>query len=232
VGAWPAPWLQWNDRFRDEIRGFVRGEPGLVPAVISRVQGSPDLLPGAPERSVNFLTAHDGLTMHDLTLVTSDRHHSWNPGDALRLQQLKNYFTLLLLSGGVPMFVMGDEFARSQDGHDNPFNIDSELTWVDWDRLGAWSELHRHVKELLRLRRASPPGNFRFYGVGPVPDTSLESRSLAWSQSDLYVMVNMSWEPQRFEFQEAGPWVQTLSTAAPDGTALAPRSIVVWRRES
>ena len=138
---------------------------------------------------------------------------------------------MLLLSAGAPMFVMGDEFARTQGGHDNPYNIDSELTWVDWDRLAAWSELHGHVQQLLRFRRANPPAELRFYGVGPVTDTSFESRSLAWAYGDLYVMANMRWEPQRFEFQEPGPWLEALSTAAPDGTTLPPRSIVIWRRE-
>ncbi|MEO7371986.1 MAG: alpha-amylase family glycosyl hydrolase, partial [Ilumatobacteraceae bacterium] len=84
VGQWREPWLQWNDRFRDEIRGFVRGEPGLVSAVIQRVQGSPDLIPAGAKAGVNFITAHDGLTMHDLTLVTSDHQHSWDSGDSLR----------------------------------------------------------------------------------------------------------------------------------------------------
>ena len=87
VGKWPEPWLQWNDRFRDEVRGFVRGEPGRVEPLMRRLQGSPDLFATAPESSVNFVTAHDGLTMHDLTLVTSDHHHSWDCGDGLRLQQ-------------------------------------------------------------------------------------------------------------------------------------------------
>ena len=229
VGEWPAPWMQWNDRFRDQVRGFVRGEPGLVTAVMQRVQGSPDLFPTAPEGCINFLTAHDGLTMHDLTVVTSDHHHSWDCGDALRLQQLKNYFTILLLSAGTPMFVMGDEFARTQGGHDNPYNIDSELTWVDWRRLTAWQELRDHVRALLQLRRAHPPQHFQFYGLDSVPDTSPESRVLAWSAGGLYVMVNVGWEPARFEVQETGPWVEALSSVAPQATTLAPRSTVVLR---
>ena len=230
VGAWPAPWLQWNDRFRDEVRGFVRGEPGLVPAVMQRVQGSPDLFPTAPDGCLNFLTAHDGLTMHDLTVVTSDHHHSWDCGDALRLQQLKNYFTMLVLSAGTPMFVMGDEFARTQGGNDNPYNIDSELTWVDWRRLETWSELHDHVRALLRLRKAHPPSQFRFYGCESVPDTSHGSRSMAWSAGGLYVMINAGWDPARFEFQEDGPWVEVLSSVPPHVTTLAPRSSAVFRR--
>ncbi len=230
VGTWPSPWMQWNDRFRDDMRGFVRGEPGLVSAVVQRVQGSPDLFPLAPERSLNFLTAHDGLTMHDLTVVTSDHHRSWDCGESLRLQQLKNYFTLLLLSAGAPMFVMGDEFARTQRGHDNPYNIDSELTWVDWDRLQQWHELHDFVGDVVRLRSTNRPSHFRFYGVDGPPDQTYESRSLAWSAGGLYVMVNAWWEPLKFEFQEVGPWEPVLATAPANATVLAPRSVAVWRR--
>jgi isoamylase len=232
VGQWKAPWLEWNDHFRDEIRGFVRGEPGLVTDTIERVQGSPDLFSADTGGSVNFLTAHDGLTMHDLTTVTDDRRHSWNCGDALRPQQLKNYFTMLLLSAGTPMFVMGDEFARTQQGLDNPYNIDSEVTWVDWSRLDTWAELHSYVRDLLRLRRLHPPREFQFYGAVSVPDTSTESRSLAWSANGLYVMANAWWEPVTFSHQEAGPWVEALSTVAPAGTTLAPRSMVVWKKSS
>jgi glycogen operon protein len=230
VGQWPAPWLQWNDHFRDEIRGFVRGEPGIVPAVIQRVQGSPDLIPAGPDSTVNFITAHDGLTMHDLTLSTSDHHHSWDSGESMRMQQLKNYFTMLLLSAGTPMFVMGDEFGRTQGGLDNPYNVDSEVTWVDWARLEQWGELHDYVKELLRLRRSFPPADFRFYGAESMPDTSSESRSLAWSAGGLYVMCNAWWEPIKFELQEPGPWELALSSTPPDDTTVAPRSTVVWRR--
>lgn len=231
VGEWRAPWLQWNDRYRDQMRGFVRGEPGLVAAAIQRVQGSPDLFAAGPRGSVNFLTAHDGLTMHDLTVLTSDHHHSWDCGDELRLQQLKNYFTVLLLSAGTPMFVMGDEFGRTQNGLDNPYDIDSEVTWVDWSRLDEWGELHGYVRELLRLRRLHPPSDFLFYGAESMPDTSLESRSLAWSSGGLYVMANFWWEPLRFEIQEEGSWREALCTSASEAPMVAPRSMVVWRRE-
>ncbi|MEY2581404.1 MAG: isoamylase [Ilumatobacteraceae bacterium] len=234
VGQWHEPWLQWNDRFRDEIRGYVRGEGGLVSAVIQRVQGSPDLISPAQNGTVNFLTAHDGLTMHDLTVVTSDHHHSWDCGDSLRMQQLKNYFTMLLLSAGTPMFVMGDEFGRTQGGLDNPYNLDSEVTWVDWSRLDTWAELHAYVRDLLRLRRTNRPADFRFYGAESTPDTGQDSRSLAWTSGGLYVMSNASWDAVPFAFQEDGPWVVAVATAAPEislnGATLAPRSMVVWRR--
>ena len=232
VGMWPAPWMQWNDRFRDDVRGFVRAEPGRVGPLVDRLRGSPDLLgAAATHASVNFVTAHDGLTMHDLTIVTSDHHHSWDCGPDLRLQQLKNYFTLLLLSAGTPMFVMGDDFARTQNGLDNPFDIDSEITWVDWTRLDVWRELHDFVRDLITLRRAHPPGSFHFYGLtGPV-DTSLESRALAWASGDLYVAANASWDPAPFVHQEPGPWQLHIATAPMIADErLAARSVVVWRR--
>jgi len=238
--VWPAGWLQWNDRFRDDVRGFVRGEAGLVPAIRQRVQGSPDLFIDAAAASLNFITAHDGLTLHDLTAVTSDRHRSWDCGPALRLQQLKNHFALLLLSAGTPMWVMGDEFGRSQGGHDNPYNVDGPTTWVDWSQADDWSELTDFVRALTALRRDHPPADFRFHGVGPLVDDSYESRSISWSAAGLYVMVNAWWEPLAFAVQEPGDWRQVLATAEPVQLAgptepggltfrLAPRSIVVLR---
>jgi glycogen operon protein len=250
VGAavWPASWLQWNDRFRDDVRGFLRGEPGLVGAIRQRVSGSDDLFSAGNDgegvgagdgaaRSLNFVTAHDGLTLHDLTMVTSDRHRSWDCGDQLRPQQLQNYFTMLLLSAGTPMWVMGDEFARTQGGHDNPYDIDGPISWVDWRRATEWAGLTAFVRELVALRQACPPGadGFRFHGVGAAIDESYESRSIAWSSAGLYVMVNAWWEPLTFTVQEPGRWQHELATASPtvDGPGvftLAPRSIVVLRR--
>ena len=236
VGApmWPAGWLQWNDRFRDDIRGFLRGEQGLVATVRERVQGSYDLFVDGPASSVNFVTAHDGLTMHDLTTVTSDQHHAWDSGEEKRLQQLQNYFAMLLLSAGTPMWVMGDEFARTQQGDDNPYNIDSPLTWVDWQRANEWRELTEFVRALVDLRRQHPPGEFRFFGSNGEVDESHDSHSIAWCSSDLYVMVNAWWLPITFTVQEPGEWSTALSTAPAsvegDTIAVAARSIVVLKR--
>ena len=232
---WPTGWLQWNDRFRDDVRGFLRGEPGLVAAVRDRVQGSPDLFDDGAASSLNFVTAHDGLTMHDLTTTTSDRFRAWDSGEELRPQQLKNYFTMLLLSAGTPMWVMGDEFARTQRGHENPYNVDTALSWVDWERAGEWSDLTQFVRALLELRHAHPPQDFRFYGAAGAVDESHESRSIAWCASDLYVMVNAWWEPVAFTVQEQGDWKVALATApvSPDSASemtVPPRSIVVLKR--
>jgi len=230
--GWPWPsWLQWNDRFRDQVRGFLRGEPGLVRAVKQRVQGSPDLLgPDGAIRSLNFITAHDGLTMHDLTTVDHDGHHAWNCGPELRRQQMKNYFAMLLLSAGTPMWVMGDEFGRTQRGHDNPYDIDGPVTHVDWTVTAEWADLTDFVRELVVLRRRHSLAAFRFHGVGPVIDEGYSSRSIAWAVDDLYVMVNAWWEPLTFEVHEPGDWHVVLCTAEPQGRTLAPRSIVVLER--
>ncbi len=234
--GWPWPeWLQWNDRFRDTVRSFLRGEPGMVHALSQRVQGSPDLF-GADgrARTLNFVTAHDGLTMHDLTTLTSDRHRSWDCGPELRLQQLQNYFTLLLLSAGAAMWVMGDEFARTQQNHDNPYNIDGPLTHVDWASASEWRRLTEAVRTLTRLRRSRPPTEFRFYGVGAQMDDGPNSHSLAWSSNGLYVMANAWWEPLTFEIQEPGEW-RTVVASAPARhrkrlVDVAPRSVVVLQR--
>jgi isoamylase len=236
--GWPWPtWLQWNDRFRDQVRGFLRGEPGLVRAIRQRVQGSPDLFgPDGAVRSLNFITAHDGLTMYDLTTTNHDRHHAWDCGPELRPQQLKNYFALLLLSAGTPMWVMGDEFARTQHGHDNPYDVDGPTTWVDWGRAPEWADLTEFVAALTDLRRRHPMVQFQFHGVGPRIDEGWASRSLAWCTGDLYVMVNAWWQPLTFEVQQLGEWAVALSTAAAehssDGVIVAPRSIVVLERSA
>jgi isoamylase len=225
-------WMQWNDRFRDDVRGFLRAEAGLVPAMVQRVAASPDLFASGRRRTVNFLSAHDGLTLHDLTTMTSDRHRSWDCGVELRPQQLANACCLLLLSAGAAMFVMGDEFARTQLGHDNPYDIDSELTWVDWSRLDEWRSLHDLVARLLQLRRLADFSHVRCYGISDGPDLSHESRSLAWRTGGLTVAANMWWESLTFDLPEPGAWhlaVATASGAWFDGARIGvpPRSIVV-----
>lgn len=230
-------WAQWNDRFRDDARGFLRGEPGLVPAMVHRVGGSSDLFEASIWRSVNFITAHDGLTLHDLTSVTSERHRSWDCGDRLRRQQIQNAFTVLLLSAGTAMFVMGDEFARTQHGHDNPYNVDDELTWLDWRRLDEWDDVRQTVRHLIALRRRADFDRVTCFGVHGWPDHSHESRSLAWSTGDLYVMVNSWWEPLDFTIQAPGPWKLefassklTTPTSHARSITVAPRSVAVLVR--
>jgi isoamylase len=269
--AWPASgWLQWNDRFRDDVRGFLRGDDGMVPSLQLRLQGSPDLF-DAPLESVNFVACHDGFTLYDV--VSYDHKHneangedgrdgtfdnrSWNcgwEGDdgvpdevmSLRRRQLRNAWCLLALAHGVPMFVMGDEFGRTQGGNNNAYNQDNETSWVDWKRAAGFAELERFVENLLALRHhhavLSQPNwwgdGVRWFGTAGPPDLGPHSRSLAWSVGDLYVMVNGWWEPLEFRVQEAGSWCRVLDTTIPDagvipvgdGYKVGPRSVVVLER--
>ncbi len=268
--AWPDPrWMQWNGRYRDDVRGFLRGEGGLVPSVIQRLQGSPDLF-DAPSLSVNFLTAHDGFTLFDL--VAYDRKHndangwdgtdgtddnrSWNCGwegedgapdavQTLRRRQLRNAWTLLLLSHGTPMVVAGDEFARTQHGNNNPYNQDNDTTWTDWSRREDWLDLERFVQRLTEFRAAHAVlvqpdwwgAAVEWFGVSGGPDLGDHSRSLAWHLPEMYVMANMWWEPLDFAVQAPGGWQRVIDTTDESGfvepemvggaVTVAPRSIVV-----
>jgi isoamylase len=173
-------WMQWNDRFRDDMRGLLRGEDGLVPALMKRLQGSPDLF-DRPGKSVNFLTAHDGFTMYDLVSYDhkrnqangwdntdgTDANRSWNCGwegddgvpaavTGLRHRQLRNAMCLLLLSHGTPMFVAGDEFGRTQRGNNNAYNQDNETSWIDWDRRRGFILLEDYVRRMIAFRAKHP----------------------------------------------------------------------------
>jgi glycogen operon protein len=268
--SWPDQrWMQWNDRFRDDTRGFLRGEGGLVPAMIQRIQGSPDLF-DEPSRSLNFLTAHDGFTLYALVAYAhkhnaatgwdgrdgTDDNRSWNcgwEGDVgvsdevmtLRRRQLRNAWTLLMLSHGTPMHVAGDEFARTQGGNNNPYNQDNEISWIDWDRRDGWTDLEGFVGDLIAFRAdhgvLTQPDWWgdavEWFGSQGAPDLGGHSRSIAWHLPGLYVMANMWWEPLEFEVQAPGPWVRTIDTSIESGfvepspatssVRVAPRSIIV-----
>ena len=172
-------WKEWNGKFRDDVRGFFRGDEGHVEKLAARFLASPDIYGGQgreAEQSINFVTCHDGFTLNDLVSYNekhnaenqegnrdgSDHNLSWNCGvegpsddpaiEQLRNQQIKNFFTTNLLSLGVPMLLMGDEARRTQRGNNNPYCHDSELTWFDWSLLEKHAGLHRFVKELIHLR--------------------------------------------------------------------------------
>jgi isoamylase len=173
-------WQEWNGRFRDDVRRFVRGDDRSVSGAATRILGSPDIF-GHQEReaeqSVNFVTCHDGFTLNDL--VSYDHKHneangennrdgsndnlSWNCGaegptddvmiEALRNRQIKNFFVLGLLSVGTPMLLMGDEVRRTQRGNNNAYCQDSETSWFDWDLLQRHGDILRFVTALNRLRQ-------------------------------------------------------------------------------
>ena len=181
VGSFPAygRWAEWNGRYRDDIRRFVKGDAGLVGAIAARIQGSPDIYgERGPRASVNFVTAHDGFCLRDLVSYNhkhneangesnrdgSNGNQSWNCGvegetsDAavndLRLRQMKNFLAILLVSQGVPMLWMADETAQGKGGNNNSYCHDGPLTWFDWRRVGADDSLFRFTRGLIRFRRA------------------------------------------------------------------------------
>jgi glycogen operon protein len=188
VGSFPADaWQEWNGKFRDDVRRFVKSDEDTVTAFAYRVFGSPDLYgheERGPEQSVNFVTCHDGFTLNDL--VSYDEKHnaangedgrdgcdanlSWNCGvegptddagvERLRHRQVKNFFAITLLAVGTPMLSMGDEVRRTQRGNNNGYCHDDETVWFDWRLVDAQRGLRRFVKTLIgqRLVLASDPG--------------------------------------------------------------------------
>jgi isoamylase len=173
-------WQEWNGRFRDDVRRFVKGDNGSASGVAARILGSPDLY-GHEEReaeqSINFVTCHDGFTLNDLVSFNhkhneangennrdgSDWNLSWNCGiegptddlnvEALRNRQVKNFFTLTLLAAGTPMLLMGDEVRQTQRGNNNAYCQDSDISWFDWSLLERHGDIHRFVTELNRFRQ-------------------------------------------------------------------------------
>jgi glycogen operon protein len=176
-------WKEWNGRFRDDIRSFLRGDDGTVGKLADRMLGSPEVY-GHKQRemeaSVNFVTCHDGFTLNDLVSYNrkhneangegnrdgSDDNRSWNCGaegpisdpaiEQLRNRQVKNFLTLTLLSLGVPMILMGDEVRRTQRGNNNAYCQDDETSWFDWTLLEKHADVHRFAKLLLARRVLRP----------------------------------------------------------------------------
>ena len=273
VGHFPGDrWAEWNGRYRDDVRRFVKGDPGLTGVIASRLSGSMDVYQGreqTPENSINFVTVHDGFTMSDL-VTYNDKHNeangegnrdgmdenlSWNCGvegpsadpaiDALRARQMKNFFTILMLSRGVPMLLGGDEIRRSQNGNNNAYNQDNPTGWFDWTLAESNREMLRFVQRLVAFRKAHPALSRPSFYTGAinqqgVPDirwhgTTLngpgfddpQARALACTiagfggTADLHVMMNMFWEPLDFGIPAGGGWTIVINTFAS-----SPRDIV------
>lgn len=181
IGKFPGyRYAEWNGRFRDDIRRFVKGDPGLVAAVASRIAGSADLYQASghlPINSVNFITCHDGFTLNDLVSYNYKHNEdngednrdgindnlSWNCGvegetdnpeiDALRWRQIKNFAVILLFSKGVPMIVAGDEVRRTQKGNNNAYCQDNEISWFDWNLVDKNHDIFRFFKLMIDARK-------------------------------------------------------------------------------
>ncbi len=195
VGEFPAEWSEWNGKFRDDVREFWSGADSLLGTTAQRVLGSPDVYQvsrRSPLCSVNFVTAHDGFTLADLTAYNHKHNDangensqdgesdnkSFNTGAEgptddpavieRRLRQRKNFLATLLLSAGVPMILGGDEMGRTQGGNNNAYCQDDEISWFDWDAVDT--ELFDFTRELIRLRQESPTLRPEWYREAPTED--------------------------------------------------------------
>ncbi|WP_433789956.1 glycogen debranching protein GlgX [Actinoplanes sp. CA-252034] len=219
VGGFPPNWTEWNGKYRDSVRDFWRGEPSSLGEFASRFTGSSDLYQDdgrRPIASINFVTAHDGFTLHDLVSY-NEKHNdangegnrdgeshnrSWNCGvegeteDAdvivLRERQKRNFLATLLLSQGVPMIAHGDELGRTQRGNNNVYCQDSEISWIDWVDARHEDVLTGFVRRLLKLRADHPIfRRRRFFSGQPAGDSALPD--IAWLRRDGQVMTDADW---------------------------------------
>ncbi len=183
VGNFPVLWAEWNGKYRDTVRSFWKGDEGKVNEMAYRLTGSPDLYQHdgrRPYASINFVTAHDGFTLTDLVSYNEkhneangdnnsdgdNNNQSWNCGaegptddpkiDILRRKQRRNFLTTLFLSQGVPMLLGGDEFGRTQNGNNNAYCQDNELSWITWQRAEKQNQLLEFTKKLIQLRKDHP----------------------------------------------------------------------------
>ena len=180
VGNFPTPWSEWNGKYRDTARRFWRGDEGRIGRIAYRLTGSPDLYEHSgrrPYASINFVCSHDGFTLNDLVSYNEkhneangennqdgdNNNHSWNCGaegptddpkiNMLRARQRRNFLTTLFVSQGVPMLCGGDEFGRTQNGNNNAYCQDNEISWLAWQRDQKQIQLFEFTKKLIQLRR-------------------------------------------------------------------------------
>jgi glycogen operon protein len=211
VGSFPAwgRWAEWNGKFRDDIRRFVKGDAGMGPALADRVSGSADLYQESgrePYHSINFVTCHDGFTLADLVSYNEkhneangegnrdgmDDNHSWNCGvegpttdvdvRALRERQVRNLAVLLLVAHGTPMITAGDELGRSQKGNNNGYCQDNELSWMPWQGETSNANLLRFFRNLIAIRRSHAILRRRSY----VRDNTSREVTTVWHGVELH----------------------------------------------
>ena len=279
VGRFPGyRWAEWNGAYRDDIRRFVRGDPGMVSMVASRITGSSDLYQAAghmPINSVNFITCHDGFTLNDLVSYHtkhneangennrdgSNENYSCNHGmegetsdpdiEALRERQIKNFVTILMLSQGVPMLLAGDEIRRTQQGNNNAYCQDNEISWFDWQLVEKNTDLFRFFKLMIAFRKHHPnvrrerflTGQANEHGQKDINWHSCQlfspewfnpnSRVLAYTiwglaqDDDIHIMLNMDSVDLDFELPplprkgKKRKWRKVIDTALPSPADIA-----------
>ncbi len=267
VGKFPGQkFAEWNGPFRDDVRRFWRGDENTIESLMARLTGSRDLFSLPDDRpfdSVNFVTCHDGFTLRDLVSYSakhnlangednrdgSDHNSSCHHGiegetddpaiNRLRLRQIKNFLTVLFLSHGTPLLLMGDEVRHTRQGNNNPWCQDNAMNWLDWEAVEKEKEVLDFVRSLRRLTSSldvlnvnrfwtatSPakPGEITWHGTQlGKPDWSAGSRSLAYTlgrpgdRQILHVMLNASAKPLVFQLPANRPhwhWGQVIDTSA------------------
>ena len=224
VGNFPVGWTEWNDKYRDTMRAYWKGDGGLIGEFAQRLTGSSDLYNRSgrrPHASINFIAAHDGMTLADVVSY-NDKHNqangednrdghghnlSWNCGAegptedpavlALRARQQRNFIASLLLSQGVPMLLAGDELGRSQQGNNNAYCQDNQLSWVDWTPSPAQTSLLEFTRRLTALRAAHPVFRRRdFFQHRPLfgAQSGSQVRDIVWLQPDGTEMSEQAWQ--------------------------------------
>ena len=267
VGTFPSwgRWAEWNGIFRDDVRKFVRGDAGMTSALATRLLGSPDLYATSarePYHSINFVTCHDGFTLNDLVSYNdkhnlangenntdgSNANYSWNCGiegasdnpaiQQLRERQRKNLAAILLVAHGVPMILSGDEIGRTQQGNNNAYCQDNDISWLDWRMAQSNAGLLRFFRLMIAFRKRCPllrRSSFELHGEGGFhitwhgvklakPDWSEGSRSVAMqltqladdgSREDLHFIANAYDGELEFELPPIGEreWFRVVDTA-------------------
>src|SRR5712691_6744922 len=219
VGNFPTGWTEWNGKYRDAVRTYWKGEGGLIGELAYRLTGSSDLYEMSgrrPYASINFITCHDGFTLEDLVSYNekhneanlennqdgTDDNRSWNCGvegptddphvRALRTQQKRNLLATLILSQGVPMILAGDELGRTQNGNNNAYCQDNEISWVDWSLTRDDLELLSFVGTLIEFRKAHPSFRRRNFFRGRLIKGA-GVKDIIWLTPDGHEMTDEEW---------------------------------------
>ncbi|MCR5085021.1 MAG: isoamylase [Succinivibrionaceae bacterium] len=201
-----SKWREWNGQFRDDVRSFMRGDPGVIKRFVCRLIGSPDIYNERevdPQKSINFITCHDGFTLWDLVSYSykhnlgngecnrdgNDRNYSASYGyegeidnpeiNALRFRQARNFMTLNVLAMGTPMIQMGDEVLRTQQGNNNAYCQDNEISWMNWDLTRRQQKMLDFTSAIVRMRTAFRPREERRHSSGML-DLALRSARTSW----------------------------------------------------
>jgi isoamylase len=220
VGKFPSGWAEWNDRYRDAVRAYWKGDGGLIGELAYRMTGSSDLYEKSgrrPSASINFVTAHDGFSLRDLVSYNnkhneangeenrdgSNNNLSWNCGaegatedpavNQLRLRQSRNLLATVLLSQGVPMLLAGDEIGHSQQGNNNAYCQDNEISWLDWDLKEGKAGLLAFVGRMISLRKRHPVFRRKnFFQGRPIKGVGI--KDISWLTPDGREMTDEEWK--------------------------------------